>query len=62
MSRSIIYVWSTGFWIYGADYHHGTHSGLGDYQEIVIGEGWHRSEVTKMVNDFMAENLLMWQD
>lgn len=61
MSRSIIYVWPNCFWMYGADYCFGTHKDLGKYQEVVIGEGWHRSEVTRMVNDFVEENLLMWQ-
>ena len=62
MNRSIIYVWSSGFWIYGVDYHYGTHSVLGKYQVVVIGEGWHRQEITLMVNDFIEENLLLWED
>ena len=62
MNRSTIYVWSSGFWIYGADFQQATHSALGEYKEVVIGEGWHRQEVTLMVNDFIEENLWMWED
>lgn len=62
MNRSIIYVWHTGFWIYGVDYHHGTHATLGEYKELIIGEGWSRQEITLMVSDFIEENLWMWED
>ncbi len=61
MNRSIIYVWSTGYWIYGVDYHYGTHSVLGNYQEVVIGEGWHTSEISQMVRDFVEENIVIFE-
>lgn len=62
MNRSIIYVWSTGYWIYGVDYHLGTHNKMGKYHEVIIGEGWDRNEVTRMVSSFVEENVLMWED
>lgn len=62
MNRSIIYVWSSGLWIYGVDYHHETHSALGEYKEVIIGEGWQKQEITLMVNDFIEESLWMWED
>ena len=62
MNRSIIYVLANAFWMYGIDYCHGKHKDLGKYQSVIIGEGWRTSEITQMVNDFVEENLLTFED
>lgn len=59
IDRSVIYVWNTGKWIYGADYHHGTHAALGEYQDFTIGQGFNIKEVNEMVNTYLKD---LWEE
>jgi len=55
MSRDRIYIFSDG-WCFGCEYSIGTHGHMGEYREVVVGQGWSIRDLNRMVADYLEEN------
>lgn len=62
MNRDRVYLFEDGSWCWCDQYSFKTHTRLGIYQEIILGQGWHENEVSKMLREYHEENQCFWDN
>ena len=56
MNKDRVYLFSNGYWCWCDEYSVGGYKHLGEYHEVVLGQGWNDKEVHRMLISYFEEN------
>lgn len=61
MNHDRVCLFSSGEWCWSFEYSTKAYGHLGEYKEIVVGQGWSDRCISNMLKDYYQENLSMWE-
>lgn len=56
MNHDRVCLFSDGSWCWNFEYSLAQHGELGQYKEVILGQGWSDREVSKMLSEYYQEN------
>lgn len=61
MNHDRVYLFGNGSWCWGFEYSIKAYVHLGEYKEIVVGQGWSDREVSNMLSEYYSENVHIFE-